>query len=279
MNKSYKFDLLITTQGPTYPPSEIMDAEQNFIVIGLLNLEKEGKCYQEWGAAVVSLHTIVPEFGKNLPYKFIKHLDIHDLQEYADTVLYTLPIPIPCNNYMMNFAPEQNPTFKKVRDSYPLHLAPIPDIKDDDGRKINYPIRLKDWLTARGALKVEIPENKQSANFTFTFYGLIPNSLYTVMALRENDLNPYNPTRPGPLGVPNVFITNGFGYATYTANMPNPFPITAIKNRNRIINVIVLWMSSQMSYGGAIGHYGLGGDIHAQLKLKPGSFDNLETVI
>ena len=36
-------------------------------------------------------------------------------------------------------------------------------------------------------------------------------------------------------------------------------------------------MSSRQSYGGAIGLYGLGGDIHAHLKLKVRSFDEFTT--
>ena len=46
---------------------------------------------------------------------------------------------------------------------------------------------------------------------------------------------------------------------------------------NRIVNVVVLWMSRQTSHGGAIGIYGLGGDIHAQLKLRGASFHEFET--
>jgi hypothetical protein len=45
-----------------------------------------------------------------------------------------------------------------------------------------------------------------------------------------------------------------------------------------VINVVVLWMSYQRSYGGAIGHFGLGGDIHAQLKLRGPSFGEFTTV-
>ena len=35
--KHFKANLSITTQGPTYPPSEIMDEDENFIVIGKIN--------------------------------------------------------------------------------------------------------------------------------------------------------------------------------------------------------------------------------------------------
>ena len=274
-----QYKLSITTQGPTYPPSEIMDQNGNFIVIGRLNLQnEEGKFYQEWGSAIVSKDSELPVFGQNIPYKIVKNLDFDDLEDDSNIILHTLPLPLPCNNYNMDFAPEQKPSFKTNRPSYPLHLAPIPDIRENDGRKVTTPIILGNWIKANGVLTVSIFKDKKSANFGFELHDLIPNSLYTVMALRENDLNPKYMTRPGPLGVPNVFITDENGSANYNAVMPNPFESSSTIHRNRIINVIVLWVSTQMSYGGAIGHYGLGGDIHAQLKLKTASFEEFSTI-
>lgn len=278
--KSKIYELSITTQGPTYPPSEIVDKNGNFIVIGRLNLPGDkGECIQKWGAALVSKLSPAPDFGKNLAYNIIKFLDIGNLSKEEDSVLYTLPIPLPCNNYPMMFAPEQIPSWKGKRPSFPFHLAHIPDSRPEDGRKLTQPIRLSQWVKAKGSLKVSLHTEK-AALFEFEFTHLIPDSLYTIMALREHDLDPSGPTRPGPLGIPNVFITDSKGKASYKALMPNPFPSTniALESRNRIINVVVLWMSTQMSYGGAIGHYGLGGDIHAQLKLPTPSFYEFETM-
>jgi hypothetical protein len=273
-----EYELSLTTQGPTYPPSEVMDADGNFIVIGRLNLESdEGALCQEWGAAIVGSDSITPKFGENVPYNIIKLLDLNNLCDDANKVLYTLPLPLPCNNYPMIFAPSQTPAFVNKRESYPLHLAPIPDERKLDGRKLKEPITLAQWVKAKGHLCVEVENGNLEAVFSFRFKSLIPNSLYTVMALRELDLNPISPSRPGPLGIPNVFITDQEGNATYRVTMPNPFEAKAIKGRNRIVNVVVLWMSTQMSYGGAIGHYGLGGDIHAQLKLQVPSFMEFNT--
>ncbi len=275
--KSYK--LAITTQGPTYPPSEILNEKGDFVVIGRLNMENDQKTlYQQWGAAVVSKDSPLPPFGENVPYKIIKHFNCEKLAKEEDYVLYTLPLPLPCNNYPMIFAPEQNVS-SKPRPSYPLHEALIPDLRPSDGRKQLQPIRLSDWIKAEGELGVSLTPCGRNAKFEFSFKKMIPNSLYTVMALRELDLNPkFGPTRPGPLGVPNVFITDSEGKANYTAIMPNPFPVSEdLSRRNRIINVVVLWMSTQMSYGGAIGHFGLGGDIHAQLKLTELSFSEFTT--
>lgn len=267
---SNNYKLALTTQGPTYPPSEIVDKDGNFVVIGMINFADEaGRLQQEWNAAIVASDSPLPEFGKNLPYKIIKKIDLKNLKSTDDCVLYALPLPLPCNNYPMTFAPEQLPVIHS-RSHCPLHEVPIPDLRAQDGRKVTQPIKLSDWIRAEGELQVTLVQNQTAAVFDFTFNRLIPNSLYTIMALRQFDLDPVRgPTRPGPLGVPNVFITDNEGRGSYSAMMPNPFP--AAEKGNRIINVVVLWMSTQMSYGGAIGHYGLGGDIHAQLKL-PGRF-------
>ena len=241
--------------------------------------DKKNNLYQKWEAAIVDKNSHVPKFGENLPYNIRQFLDLTDLKNDNDMILHTLPLPLPCNNYNMAFAPEQiNDPFSIKRNSLPFHEAYIPDVRPSDGRKVVAPITLKQWIQAKGDLLVTISKDSKSAAFEFCFKGLIPNSLYTIMALREHDLDPNSITRPGPLGVPNVFIADKNGAANYSAVMPNPFENNKDKNkRNRIINVIVLWMSSQMSYGGAIGHYGLGGDIHAQLKFKKLSFMDLGT--
>jgi hypothetical protein len=102
------YKLVVTTQGPTYPPSEIMDDKGNFVVIGNINLEgKDGECKQEWGAALVAQNNPLPPFGKNFPYKIIKFFDWQNIVPNDDWVLYTLPLPLPCNNYPVIFAPEQ----------------------------------------------------------------------------------------------------------------------------------------------------------------------------
>lgn len=88
------------------------------------------------------------------------------------------------------------------------------------------------------------PLDKKRARFTFSFRSLVPDSE---------------------------------GHAEYWAELTDPFPTPARKG-NRIINVVVLYMSSRQSYGGAIGFYGPGGDIHAHLKIKGRSFDEFTTI-
>ena len=290
------YRLTMTTQGPTYPPSEIMDADGNFVVIGRVNRAgddgglavRDGARFDvagahgnrsRWGAAIVSADSPLPPFGENAPYDIVRELDLDALDERdRAAVLYTLPVPLPCNNYPMLFAPEQNGWGDThARPSYPLHAVPIPDLRPEDGRSVTEPITLGDWIRARGEFEVSVSADGRSATFAFEFAGLIPRSLYTMMSLREHDFDPQGPTRPGPLGVPNVFVTDDDGAARYRATLPNPFPADGGARRNRIVNVVLLWMSYQVSYGGAMAIFGLGGDVHAQLKLTEPSFFELET--
>lgn len=269
------YTLSVTTQGPLYPPSEIMDPEGNFIVIGRI---PGGGGSLAWAAAIVSGHTRPPSFGEPGEYEVVRWLELGALGTNANTVLHTLPLPLPANNYPMLFAPEQKPdAIYDQRPSFPLHEAPIPDLRPQDGRRMMSPITLGQWIQARGELAVAISNDERSAFFEFAFQGLVPDSVYTVMSLRQHDLDPVEPTRPGPLGVPNVFVTDSEGKAHYWARLPNPFPAPGIPGANRVINVVVLFMSSQMSCGGAIGWYGLGGDIHAHLKLQEAGFSELRT--
>lgn len=266
--------LSVTTQGPLYPPSEVMNSDGDFIVVGRVNRQgPDGRVTAPWGAAIVSPKSPVPPFGQHQPYRIVRELSPAD----HDMVLYTLPVPLPCNSYPMVFAPEQD-AGQPHRPSYPFHEMPIPDLRLADGPKVTEPITLGQWLQAEGTIEVRVAPDRKRATFRFELANLIPHSLYTVMSLRERDLDPAGPTRPGPLGVPNVFVADENGSARYSATLPNPFPAGEDPARNRVINVIVLWMSYQRSYGGAIGQFGLGGDIHAQLKLTEPGFHTYTTI-
>jgi hypothetical protein len=285
-----EYDLVLTTQGPTYPPSEIMDKDGNFVVIGRINTtvntaKNVGRTYgahgasSKWGGAIVSQKSKVPTFGENYPYDIVREFDVNNLSvEDSNMVLHTLPVPLPCNNYPMIFAPEQK-QFEDMRErpSYPLHRPVIKDFRVEDGWKINDPITLGTWVKAQGILSVELSDDATEAIFNIKCTGLIPNGLYTIMSLRENDFNVTEPTRPGPLGIPNVMVTDPFGNGQYHAVMPNPFPDPNSVGSNRIINVILLWMAYQRNYGGAMALFGLGGDVHAQLKLDKPSFYEFTT--
>ncbi|MGW7342672.1 hypothetical protein [Streptomyces sp. NPDC054854] len=283
MGPSRTYQLSLTTQGPTYPPSEVMDANGDFVVIGRINRDDgAGGISNGWGCAIVSAESPLPPFGGNEPYRIVRDLPDHPGQfSPADNeiVLYTLPLPLPlpCSNYPTVFAPEQIPKASEVvRPSYPFHQVDVPDLRAQDGPKVTEPVTLGTWGRARGELEVRLADDAKSSEFRFDFAGMLPNSLYTVMSLRARDLDPAGPTRPGPLGVPNAFVTDQDGKGRYRAVLPDPFPAPGTGG-NRIVNVIVLWMSYQQNYGGAIGQFGLGGDIHAQLKLQGPSFEDFTT--
>ncbi|MFJ6481408.1 MULTISPECIES: hypothetical protein [unclassified Streptomyces] len=281
MGPSRTYQLSLTTQGPAYPPSEVMDENGDFVVIGRINRDDgAGGVSNGWGCAIVAADSPLPEFGKNEPYRIVRELPDHPGQfSPADNaiVLHTLPLPLPCSNYPMVFAPEQFPDASEVvRPSYPFHQVAVPDLRAQDGPKVTEPVTLGTWGRARGELEVRLSDDRKSGEFGFEFSGMLPNSLYTVMSLREHDLDPAGPTRPGPLGVPNAFVTDQDGRGRYRAVLPDPFPAPGTGG-NRIVNVVVLWMSYQQNYGGAIGQFGLGGDIHAQLKLQGPSFGEFIT--
>ncbi|MGJ3263220.1 MAG: hypothetical protein ACFE0R_08285 [Salinarimonas sp.] len=268
----------ITTQGPLYPPSEVMDEDGRFIVIGAINRDGPDGVETRWGRAIVAPDSSVPPFGKRAPYRILEELGDGELPPAtAAKVLHTLPLPLPCNNYPMRFAPEQHPEANAdERPSYPFHETPIPDLGRPEERQVHAPVTLGDWVAASGDLTLTIPPHARSARFAFTFAGLVPRALYTIMSLRERDLDPAGPTRPAPLGVPNVFVTDAEGAGRYDVILPDPFPEPGAPG-NRIVNIVVLFMSYQLAHGGAIGRWGLGGDIHAQLKFARPVFDDLRT--
>lgn len=269
-----RYSLAVTTQGPLYPPAEVVDAEGNFVVIGQISRQTG----IQWGGAIVDKNSPLPAFGQVLPYTVIAELETLTAEQLADITLYTLPLPLPLNNYPMTFAPQQRPdAANDRRPSVPLHEGHIADVRVADGLRRLPVITLGDWVKAQGELVVSLSEDRRSARFDFSFRHLVPNSVYTVMSLRERDLASAEPTRPGPLGIPNVFVTDAQGNADYWAELPNPFP-AASESSNRVINVVVLFMSCRQSFGGAIGLYGLGGDIHAHLKLPTLSFSEFTTV-
>lgn len=299
MARTRTYELALTTQGPTYPPSEVMNEDGDFVVIGRINRgiasQRRGAVAADtievhrahgteagWGAAIVAADSPVPAFGSNQPYHIRRELDLSNLSaDDLGMVLCTLPIPLPTNNYAMRFAPDQSSEWAtRARPSFPFHAAPIPDLRAEDGLRRTTPITFGEWIRARGTLSVTISADAHSALFEMECHGLIPDSLYTVMSLRERDFDPTDATRPGPLGIPNVMISDRDGNGRFHASLPNPFPEDAPVNgpaRNRVVNVILLWMSYQMSHGGAIGLFGLGGDVHAQLKLPAPGFGEFVT--
>jgi len=272
----YQYNLTVTTQGPIYPPSEIMNVNGDFVVIGQIPISDNELI---WDKKIVSKNTTIPEKGGIVKYDIVKSIDEISEEELKKTILYTLPLPLPCNNHGMLFAPEQRPEANSdIRSSLPLNEGYIHDYREADGKRNLKPLSLYDWMQAQGEIKVIVNDDNSLTKFVIKCERLVPNSLYTIMSLREHDFDIKNPTRPGPLGIPNVMMTDEEGSGTYWAELNNPFPLKT-EGSNRIINIIILFMSCRQSYGGSIGLYGLGGDIHAHLKLKYGELDRIKPVI
>ncbi|TVT61177.1 hypothetical protein FNH05_03535 [Amycolatopsis rhizosphaerae] len=270
----------MTTQGPLYPPSEVMNTDGDFVVIGTITREgPDGGVVAVPGRAIVAADSPLPEFGSTLPYRIVRELPERLSPADEAMVLATLPLPLPCSNYTAVMAPQQQPDpFSVTRPSYPFHQVPIPDLQPEDGPKVTGPVTLGQWVKARGEVTVTLTGNDTAAEFRGEFAGLIPDSLYTVMAIRRRDMDPGGPAHPSPLGVPNVFVADSEGNGRYRAVLPDPFPAPDAPNAaNRVVNFVVLWMSYQLSYGGAVGHHGLGADIHAQLRLDPPGFTEFTT--
>jgi hypothetical protein len=61
--------LSVTTQGPLYPPSEIMNADGDFIVVGRI-ARADGSL--PWKGAIVSGKTEAPEFNQTGVYDVLR---------------------------------------------------------------------------------------------------------------------------------------------------------------------------------------------------------------
>jgi len=85
-----EIDLKLTTQGPPYPPSEIMDPDGNFVVIGNVI---QPDLTMRWTSAIVARDSPLPEFGKLLPYRVIRPLSSDELAT-SEMVLHTLSLPL-----------------------------------------------------------------------------------------------------------------------------------------------------------------------------------------
>ena len=97
MRPAAELELTQTTQGPLYPPSEICDRDGNFIVVGRIC---DGQGAPGWGGALVSPRTVPPAFGETGQYDILRRFDpATPPLDLVEEVLWTLPLPLPCNNW------------------------------------------------------------------------------------------------------------------------------------------------------------------------------------
>jgi hypothetical protein len=135
----------------------------------------------------------------------------------------------------------------------------------------NKPITLKDWLAAQGKLTITLTRyNPQvgaytPARFNFRFKKLLPNAVYTMVAVRRNGLGPI-PGLPDPLGLPSYVITDSKGNGRYSTEVVNPFPDPATDDEGlRIVAVFITYRSDYQNWGSCPARFGPGVDVHAAM--------------
>ena len=194
--------------------------------------------------------------------------------------------------------PAESQRFEYRRPHAPLHKAPIwgfqgnnyvydPDKGNQrdriEERKIDFrrkkPITLGEYLAAQGRLLITLTQFSREvgeythATFSFRFRHLLPNSLYTIWAIRPHLFAPPNNGmrgRPDPLALPNVFITDHKGNARVTYEVRNPFPDPeSEEGGNRIVGLAVDFHSDFQNWGACFARVGVGIDIHTHFNTRP----------
>lgn len=343
-----KRKLRLTTQGPFWPPSDAVDRNGDFIVIGQVLTEVQPGVVVPVPnqAALVSKDT-VPPLNRNgvedfsnpfgAPYKVIRLLDLSPGSRDLEIELYTPSFGPPKGNfgggpripmegestYNLNSVPPGCPeifpassqlhTFK--RRSFPLHLFPIPGFQGDqvaydvdtgaafdpmtasgpdcgagcpgenviDHRRTT-PITLGEWLRAEGEMVITLTRFDRSvdgftaARFDLKFKNLLPKSVYTIWAIRENVLT--QGRLPGPLGLPGAFITDENGEGRFSSELPNPLPDRASDDKGlRVIGVEVLFHPDFQNWGACGERLGIGFRVHNWFDFLPDGSRDLNGLV
>jgi hypothetical protein len=197
--------------------------------------------------------------------------------------------------------PVASQRYNFTRPSYPLHRAPIngfngdqiaydvdtglpidPHLKSGPGcgggcpgeneadHRRDTPITLGEWLKAKAEVTITLTRfNEQvdaytAARFEFKFKDMLPNSVYTIWAVRLNAMLPHPEERlPTPCGVPNVVTTDDKGNATFSTELMNPFPDPATDQQGmRVMVLAVIYHSDFQNWGSCPAHFGPGVDVH-----------------
>lgn len=152
------------------------------------------------------------------------------------------------------------------------------------------PITLGEWLRAKGEVTIklirfdEVQGGFTHAKFDFEFRDLLPESVYTVWAVRpRNAPSQTQAQRPvAPLGIPNVIRTDRHGNVDVSFIVRNPFPDPKTDTfGHRIAGLNIVFHSDAQNWGACFGRFGAGVDVHAHLStFTDGTLDftNLVTV-
>ncbi len=343
--------LLPITQAPLWPPSEILDQNGDFLVIGQVLTEIAPGVIVPIPnqAALVSKETVPPLDSRGVedytnvlgaPYRVIRHLDLRPGSPDLDLQLYTVSfgpfegsfsggprMPMEGESpYNLNSSPplcpelfptpSQRLTFK--RPSFPLHATPIAGFQGDqvaydvvtgtpydprtasgpgcgtgcsgenpaDVRRTT-PVTLGEYLKAKGEVKVTLSQYNSeigaytAARFDFSFKHLLPNSVYTIWAVRANMMRPRPELRlPTPLGLPNIVVTDKEGTATFSTELPNPFPDPTTDDKGlRVIGLSIGFHSDFQTWGACPTRLGPGADTHVIFNTLVNGTGELTTFI
>ncbi|MEM7050919.1 MAG: hypothetical protein AAF604_14720 [Acidobacteriota bacterium] len=151
-----------------------------------------------------------------------------------------------------------------------------------DQRPRRDPITLGQWLNASGKVTIRLDDfNAEAgaytaATFRFNLRNMLPNSIYTVQAVRNRRIPGFDFFPQGdPLAIPNVIVTNEWGRGRGTFKAHNPFPDPATDfTGERITGLVVTWHPDYQNWGACGARFGAGVDLMTQLNsFVEGNFD------
>jgi hypothetical protein len=182
-----------------------------------------------------------------------------------------------------------------VRKSFPLHEYPIPGFQGDQiaynvdtgapydphtktgascgpggcsgenviSQRTVGPITLGRWLAASGEMSIKLTQFDPAvgaftaARFSFKLKHLLPHSLYTLWAIRQNVFT--FGSFPGPFALPATVITDAEGNAELTSDLPNPFPDRTLDDAGlRVVGVEIVYHPDYQNWGACPERLGVG---------------------
>ncbi len=138
----------------------------------------------------------------------------------------------------------------------------------------DYPIKeaitLGRYIEGKGQMRMSLADYDEvaggytAANFNFRFKKLLPRSLYTIWALRSNFFHPGPMARvPDPITLSNVIRSDKYGNGRLSFKVDNPFPSHQTDDSGtRIIGIVVVYHSDQVSWSACPGRTGPGVETH-----------------
>lgn len=299
-------DLPVTTQGPMWPPSETVNENGHFVLVGnVFERDMNGNVVVSPGQAVLVDKNTTPPLDEHgvedpslggAPYQILRQLDLSEGSPDLDMELFSNSYG-PANGrggrpnipregdsaYNLNGAgivcsdvfPASSQADQYTRPSLPLAEVPVYGFKGDDvshdadtgealpasepsvDRRRTTPVTLGDWVQSRGKVAVKLSDRQPGgqfarATFHFRLHDMLPNSLYTVWAVRSQG--------PDALAIPNVITTDERGKGTAGFEVVNPFP--ADDPAQRIRGLAIVYHSDQQTWGGCFSRFGPGVDAH-----------------